>query len=178
MDEDLTLSGVYTYTCIQPLCIIPTQIYTFSKGADYWKGKEWKSDWAHKRSQGDIIMGGQNRTKRRRGQDAMFFSSCIQDIGSQIGFRWRGEWHLLCIQQPLAPTLSEQRSTLLLTFTKGGDGWVRNLNIWYIFIFKKVLRLCWNLSGWWSPVSPGICKDEINESQVLTRTPRAHASFP
>ena len=29
---------VYTPTCILPLCIIPSQIYTFSKGADYWKG--------------------------------------------------------------------------------------------------------------------------------------------
>ena len=168
---------LYTATLYNPY----TNIH-FLKGSRLLKGegvKEWLSTQAIPRWHNNGRTLKQNRTKRRtRGQDAMFFSSCIQDIGSQIGFRWRGEWHLLCIQQPLAPTLSEQRSTLLLTFTKGGDGWVRNLNIWYIFIFKKVLRLCWNLSGWWSPVSPGICKDEINESQVLTRTPRAHASFP
>ena len=35
----------------------------------------------------------------------------------------------------------------------------------------KVPMLSLNLSGWWSPVSPGICKDEINESKVLTGAP-------
>ena len=104
MDEDLTLSGVYTYTCIQPLCIIPTQIYTFSKGADYWKGKEWKSDWAHKRSQGDIIMGGLwSKTGQKEGEDKMLCSSPLvfrtlvrklasNGGGSGICFAYNNRW--------------------------------------------------------------------------------------
>ena len=135
---------VYVYTCSQPLCIIPTtQIYTFSKGADYWKGKEWLSIqaiWRWHNSGREDFKNEDKGNKEEQGHakkdKKVYEDSSIQDIGWQIAFRWRGS--AICFAYHHHP-LYRNNIQLLLHIYKGGTGWVRNLN-------KSIFHFCFSSS--------------------------------
>ena len=66
---------------------------------------------------------------RKDSQRSCVKRSCIQDIGWQIGFRWRGGRHLLCIPTPL---YRNNIQLLLPAFTNGASRALRKINIFHL----------------------------------------------
>ena len=82
---------------------------------------------------------------RKDSQRSCVKRSCIQDIGWQIGFRWRGGRHLLCIPTPL---YRNNIQLLLPAFTNGASRALRKINIFHLSLQVLFLALLFSNIIW------------------------------